>query len=54
MRVYRVKIEAGNNNIPLYTFLRISPRKINTFKKTKFHPIELNAINEMNVKKIAV
>ena len=34
MRVYKGKIEARNKGIPLYTFLRISPRKINILRKT--------------------
>ena len=35
MRVYRGKIEARNEGISFYTFLRISPRKINILKNTK-------------------
>ena len=52
MRVYKGKIEARNESISLYTFLRISPRKINILKKTKLNPRELNGVNDMNVKKI--
>ena len=52
MRVYRGKIEARNEGISLYTFLRISPRKINILKKTKLGPRELNELNVMNVKKM--
>ena len=53
MRAYRGKIEARSENILLYTFLRISPRKINILKKTKLGPRELNEVDEMNVKKNA-
>ena len=52
MRVYKGKMEARNEDIFLYTFLRISPRKINIFKKTKLDPRELNEINDVNVKKM--
>ena len=52
MRVYKGKIEARNEVIPLYTFLRISPRKINISKKTKLGPKELNQIDEINGKKM--
>ena len=51
MRVYKGKIEARNKSISLYTFLKISPRKINISKKTKLGPRELNEVNDMNVKK---
>ena len=51
MRVYKEKIEARSEGISLYTFLRISPRKINILKKTKLGPIELNKLNDKNVKK---
>ena len=52
MRIYKGKIEARSEGIPLYTFLRISPRKINIFKKTKMDPRELNKVDEMNIKKM--
>ena len=52
MRVYKGKIEARNENTSLYTFLRISSRKINIFKKTKLDPRELNELDDMNVKKM--
>ena len=52
MRVYKGKIEARNEGIFLYIFLRISPRKINILKKTKLDPRELNEVNDINVKKI--
>ena len=52
MRIYRGKIEATGEGICLYTFLRISPRKINILKKTKLGPVDLNKMNEMNVKKM--
>ena len=54
MRVYREKLKL-ETDILLYTFLRISPRKINIFKKTKLGPRELNKLNklnEINIKKI--
>ena len=39
MKVYKGKIEARSEGIiSLYTFLRISPRKINILKKTKLGP----------------
>ena len=53
MRVYKGKIEVRNEDISLYIFLRISPRKINILKKTKLGSRELNEINDMNVKKMA-
>ena len=52
MRVYKGKIEAGNEDISLYTFLRISPRKINILKKLKLGPRELNEADDMSVKKM--
>ena len=53
MRVYKGKIEAKiDEDIFLYIFLRIPPRKINILKKTKLNPRELNEVNDMNVKKI--
>ena len=52
MRVYKGKIEVRNASISLYTFLRISPRKINILKKTKLGLRELNELNDMNVKKV--
>ena len=52
MRVYKGKIEAKNETISLYTFLRISPLKINNLKKTKLGPRELNEMGDMNVKKM--
>ena len=52
MRVYKGKIEARNEDIPLYTFLRISLRKINILKKNKLGLRELNELNDMNVKKV--
>ena len=52
MRVYRGEIEARSESIPLYTFLRISPRKINILKKNKLRPRDLNEVNDMNAKKL--
>ena len=52
MRVYRGKIEARNESISLYTFLRISPRKMNILKKTKLDPRELNEVDDINVVKM--
>ena len=52
MRVYKGKIEARNEGISFYTFLRISPRKINILKKTKLDLRELNKLNDINVKKM--
>ena len=52
MRVYKGKIEVRNEGVSLYTFLRISPRKINILKKTKLDLRELNELNDMNVKKV--
>ena len=51
MRVHKGKIQARNESISLYTFLRISPRKIIILKKTKLNPRELNELDGMNVKK---
>ena len=51
MRVYKGIIEARNGGILSYTFLRISPRKINILKKNKLGPRGLNEINDMSVKK---
>ena len=53
MRVYREKIEARSEGVSLYTFLRISPWKINILKKTKLDSKELKEANNMNVKKKA-
>ena len=52
MRVYKEKSEARNEGISLYTFFRISPRKINILKKTKLGSRELNELNDMSVKKM--
>ena len=52
IRVYKGKIEARNECISLYTFLSITPRKINILKRTKLDPTEFNELNHMNVKKI--
>ena len=52
MRIYKGKIEVRNEDISLYIFLRISPRKINILKKTKLGLRELNELNDMNVKKV--
>ena len=49
MRVYKEKIEARNEDISLYTFLRISPRKNNILKRTKLGPVELNDFDDMKV-----
>ena len=51
MRVYKGKIKARSESIPLYTFLRISQREINVLKRTKLHMIELNKVCDINVKK---
>ena len=51
MRVYKGKIAARSKGIYLYTFLRISPRKINILKKIKLDLRELNEVNSMNAKK---
>ena len=52
MRVYREKIEARSEGISLYTFSRISPRKINILKRTKLGPVDLNKFNDINFKKV--
>ena len=44
-------MEARNESISFYTFLRITPRKINISKKTKLGPREFNELGDMNVKK---
>jgi len=44
-------MDARNEGIVLYTFLRISPRKINILKNPKLGPRELNELDDMNVKK---
>jgi len=54
MRVYKGKMDARNEGIVLYTFLRISPRKINILKNPKLGPRELNELDDMNVKKNVV
>ena len=46
------KFEARNENIYLYTLLRISPRKINILKKNKLGPRELKEVDDINVKKM--
>ena len=51
MRVHKGKIEARSESISLYTFLRISPRKINILEKAKLSPVELNRLYDMNAKK---
>ena len=52
MRVYKGKIEAWSEGISLYTFLRISPRKLNILKETKLDPRELNEVENMKIKKM--
>ena len=52
MRVYRGKIEARNEGISLYIFLRISPQKINILKKTRLGQRELDELDDMRVNKI--
>ena len=52
MRIYKGKIEARNESMSLYTFLRISPRKINILKKTKLSPRELNEVDEVSIQKM--
>ena len=52
MRVHKGKIEARSESISLYTFLRISPRKINILEKAKLSPVELNRLYDMNAKKM--
>ena len=46
------KIEAKSESILLYTFLKISSQKINILKRSKLGPIELNGIDDINVKKM--
>ena len=46
------KTEARSEGIPLYTFLRIFPRKINILKKNKLGPRDLNERCGTNTKKI--
>ena len=50
MRVYKGKMEARNGGTFLYTFLMISPRKINILKNSKLGPKELNELDNMNAK----
>ena len=52
MRVYKGKMDAKNGGTFLYTFLRISPRKINILKNSKLGLRELNKLNDMNAKKM--
>ena len=52
IRVYRGKIDARREGISLYTFLKISPRKINILKKTKLGRRELNEVDDINVEKM--
>ena len=52
MRVYREKIEARSEGVSLYTFLKISPWKINILKKTKLGPKELNEVDDINIKRM--
>ena len=52
MRAYKGKIEGRNESIPLHTFLRISPQKINILKKTKLNSSELNELDDINVEKM--
>ena len=44
--------ESRSEGISLYTFLRISPRKINILKKTKLGRRELNEVDDINVEKM--
>ena len=53
IRVYTSFFEAKIEGILFYTFLKISPRKINIFKKTKLVPRDLKEMDDMNVKKNA-
>ena len=46
------KTEARSEGIPLYTFLRIFPRKINILKKSKLGLRELNKLDDTNIKKM--
>ena len=50
MRVYKGKIDARSEDISLYTFLRISSRKINILKRTKLNQVEINEVDDMNIK----
>ena len=52
MRVYKGKIASRNESLSLYTFLRISPRKINIMENPKLGPRDINELNDMNVKKM--
>ena len=52
MRIYRGKIEARSKDISLYTFLRISPQKINILKRTKLGLVEVKEVDEMSVNKM--
>ena len=53
MRVYILFFSSKTEeDILLYTFLRISLRKINILKKTKLDLRKLNEIDDMNAKKI--
>ena len=52
MRVYKGKIVTRNEGVRSYTFLSISPRKINVLKKTKLYPRELNKVDELNKKRL--
>lgn len=54
MRVYRGKIEARSESNSLYTFLKISPQKINTSKRAKLGPIEVNVAYTLNMKSTQV
>ena len=45
-------MEARSEGISLYTFFRISRRKISILRKTKLGPRELNAVDDMNVNKM--
>ena len=49
MKVHRGKSEARSEGILLYTFLRISPRKINILKKSKLDTVELNEFDNINL-----
>ena len=53
IRVYTSFFEAKIEGILFYTFLKISPRKINIFKKTKLVPRDLKEMDDMNVEKNA-
>ena len=54
MRVCRGEIIARNESTPLYTFLRVSPRKTNILEKTKLNPKEfINEIDDINKKTAA-